>query len=155
MDRYLASYGFPLNSGIKIEFCPYGVDVSLIPPNREGVYVHPQILALGLRLPMTRFIHNVLTFYKIAPSQLSAAVWRMVLEFEAFCDLYASQACQGKVFSTAYLLRKTTQGACYFVPIIRLKRLSSTWSTSTMVCKMVTDSWEEESKDECEAVPGT
>ena len=56
VDRYLASYGFRSNSGIKIEFCPHGVDVSLAPPSREGVYMHPQVLTLGLRLPMTRFV---------------------------------------------------------------------------------------------------
>ena len=38
--RYLARDGFRLNPGIKIEFCPHGIDVSLAPPDREGVYVH-------------------------------------------------------------------------------------------------------------------
>jgi len=41
MDRYLASYDFRSNSRIKIEFCPNSVDVSSVPPNREGVYMHP------------------------------------------------------------------------------------------------------------------
>ena len=33
--------------------------------------MHHQVLALGLRLPMTKFIRNVLIFYKVVPSQLS------------------------------------------------------------------------------------
>jgi len=47
VDKYLASYGILLNPGIKIEFCPRGVDVSSTPPKEEGVYMHPQVLALG------------------------------------------------------------------------------------------------------------
>jgi len=47
LDKYLASYGILLNPGIKIEFCPRGVDVSSTPPKEEGVYMHPQVLALG------------------------------------------------------------------------------------------------------------
>jgi len=34
--------------------------------------MHPQVLTLGLRLPMMKFVRNVLAFYKVAPSQLSA-----------------------------------------------------------------------------------
>jgi len=41
VDRYLVSYGFRLNLRIKIEFCPHSVEVSLAPPNREAVYMHP------------------------------------------------------------------------------------------------------------------
>ena len=32
VDKYLASYEFCLNPGIKIEFCPLTVDVSSTPP---------------------------------------------------------------------------------------------------------------------------
>ena len=46
MNKYLANYGFLLNLGIKIEFCPHGVDVSSAPPKEECVYMHPQVLAL-------------------------------------------------------------------------------------------------------------
>jgi len=72
VNRYLASYDFCLNLRIKIEFYSHGVDVSLAPHNGEGVYMYPQVLAQGLRLPMTRFVRSVLTFYKVATSQLSA-----------------------------------------------------------------------------------
>ena len=39
VDKYLASYDFRLNPGIKIEFSLHGVDISLAPPNRDGVYI--------------------------------------------------------------------------------------------------------------------
>jgi len=68
VDKCFASYEFRLNPGIKIEFCPLNVDVSSAPPKGEGVYMHPQVLALGLKLPMTKFIRSVLAFYKFAPS---------------------------------------------------------------------------------------
>ena len=70
VDKYLVKYGFRLNLGIKIEFCLNDVDISKAPPN-DGVYIHPQALALGLKLLMMRFVHSVLTFYRVAPSQLS------------------------------------------------------------------------------------
>ena len=85
----MASYGFCFNPRIKIEFCPYGVDVSLDSPNKDGVYMHPQVLALGLRLSMLRFIRSVLIFYRVASSQLSAMALCTVLGFKAICDLYA------------------------------------------------------------------
>jgi len=73
-----------------------------------------QVLTLGLRLLMTRFVCNVLIFYKVAP--LSCQRWPgfTVVGLETLCDLYTPEACQREVFSTAYSLRKTTQGACYF-----------------------------------------
>ena len=47
VDKYLANYGFRWSSGIKIEFCPNDVDVSTALPGKEGVYMHPLVLALG------------------------------------------------------------------------------------------------------------
>ena len=64
--KYLASYSFHLNLGIKIEFCPQSVDVSLAPPNKDCVYMHPKILALVLG-PMTKFMCGVLSFTKLPP----------------------------------------------------------------------------------------
>jgi len=74
VDKYLAKYGFHLNPGIKVEFYLH-VDVPLAPRN-DGLYMHPQVLAMGLRLPMTRFGRSVLTFFRVAPSQLSSVAWR-------------------------------------------------------------------------------
>ena len=72
MVRYLTSYDFHLNPGIKIEFCPQNVDVSVASPNKEGVYMHPQVLTLGLKLLTMKFVCSVLIFYILAPTQLSA-----------------------------------------------------------------------------------
>ena len=81
VDEYLAKYGICFNHGIKVEFCLYSVDVTLAPHN-GGVNLHPQVLALRLRLSMTRFVRSVLPFYRVAPSQLPGVAWRTVLEFE-------------------------------------------------------------------------
>jgi len=49
-------------------------------PN-DGVYMHPQILAPGQKLPLTKFVRNILTYYRIVPSQLSGVTWHIVLGF--------------------------------------------------------------------------
>ena len=77
--------------------------------------MHSLEVALGLRLPMMKFIRSVLIFYGVAPSQLSAVAWRIILGFDALCDLYALETCHCEVFSAAYLLRKTTLGVRYFI----------------------------------------
>jgi len=110
VDKYLANYGFCWSPEIKIEFCPNDVDVTSVPPDKKGVNMHPLVLVLGLRLSMMKFIHSILIFNEIAPSQLSAVAWCTVLRFEALYDLYA------ELFSVVYLLRKTTLGAHYFIP---------------------------------------
>jgi len=68
VDKYLASYGFRWSTGIKVEFCPTDVDVTLAPPDKKGVYTYSLVLALGLRLPMMKFVRSVLIFYGVAPS---------------------------------------------------------------------------------------
>ena len=46
--------------------------------------MHPQILALGLKLPLTKFVRSVLSHFRITLSQLSGVAWRTtVLGFEA------------------------------------------------------------------------
>ena len=72
VDKFLANYDFRLNSEIRIKFSPHGVDVSLASPN-DGIYMHPQVLALELRLPMTRFVRSALIFYQ--PALLSFWQW--------------------------------------------------------------------------------
>ena len=115
MDKYLASYSFSWSPRIKIKFCPHNVDVSLA-PNKDSAYMHLLVLALGLTLLMMKFVRSISIFYGVAPFQLSAEAWRTVLGFEALCDLYAPEACYYEVFNIVYLLRKTTQGAHYFIP---------------------------------------
>jgi len=62
VDKYLASYDFHWSPRIKIEFCPHNVDISSTMPNKDGVYIHSLVLALGLRQPMMKFIHSILIF---------------------------------------------------------------------------------------------
>jgi len=92
MNKCQARYDVCLNPGIKVEFCPHGIDVSQALPN-GGVYMHPQVLALGLRLLMMRFVLSILTFYRFAPSQLSGVAWCMVFGLEALCTLNVLETC--------------------------------------------------------------
>jgi len=67
VNKCLARYGVRLNSRIKVEFFPQNVNATRAPYN-GGVYMHPRVLTLGLRLPMTTFIRSILTFYRVTPS---------------------------------------------------------------------------------------
>ena len=70
-------------------------------------------LEVGLRLPMIKFVRNVLIFHKVTP--LSYQRWHGVLFLGlAFCNFYSPEACHLR-FSASYLLRKTTLGARYFI----------------------------------------
>jgi len=62
VDKYLKKYGVALFPGIKVEFCLLDTIFGLSPPN-GGVYMHPQVLALGLKLLLTKFVRSVMTFY--------------------------------------------------------------------------------------------
>jgi len=106
-----------------LSFVLNDIDISSVPPDKEGVYMHPLVLALGLRLPMTKFICSILVFYKVAPSQLTVVAWCKVLEFEALCNLYGPKACQYEAFSTAYLLRKTSHGTQYFTTLCGVEKI--------------------------------
>ena len=105
---------------------------------------------------MTKFIHSILIFYRVAPSQLSTVTWCTVLGFEALCDLYAFEACLCEVFNTVYSLRKTTHGARYFASQSRVEKIIVNMVTNdhgmrdTMV--QVTGPWDAKSEGECGAV---
>ena len=62
VDKYLASYDFRWSPRIKVEFCPNNVDATSALPDKEGVYIHPLVLALGLRLPMMKFVRSIFDF---------------------------------------------------------------------------------------------
>ena len=121
------------------------------------MYIHPVMLALGLRLPMTKFVRSILIFYGVSLSQLLAMTWRTVLGFEALYDLYAPETYHCKVFSTAYLLRKTTLGARYFVPHSGMEKIivniveSDHGMRKTVV--QVSGSWDANLEDESGAIP--
>ena len=60
VDKYLEKHRGPWQSGIKVEWYP-PMNVQECCPN-GGVYFHPQILALGVRLPLIDFVCKVLAF---------------------------------------------------------------------------------------------
>jgi len=69
LDGYLARYGVRLPSNVKVEWYPPDTDYTEA-PEAGGVYLHPQLLALGLKFPLTNFVRDLLRHYRIAPSQL-------------------------------------------------------------------------------------
>ena len=111
----MTKYGFHLILRIEVKFCSEGTNFTLSLPN-GGIYMHPQILALALKLLLAPFIRGVMSHFRIAPSQQSGVAWRTVIEFEAFCALSAPDAYQREVFWDAYALKKTLQDARFFVP---------------------------------------
>jgi len=68
VDEYLATYDVRLLSKIEVEWCSLEIDV-IMSPHTDNVYFHTQILALGLKLPMTFFVRDVLAHFKVPPSQ--------------------------------------------------------------------------------------
>ena len=67
VDEYLAKNGVHLSLGIEVEFFPHGTNFSLSLPN-GSVYMHRQILILGLKLSLTKFVCIVLSHLRITPS---------------------------------------------------------------------------------------
>jgi len=63
------------------------------------VYMHPQILALGLKLPLTKIVRGIVTCYMIAPSLVWVAS-RIVLGFEALRALIVPDACRCKFLAS-------------------------------------------------------
>jgi len=55
LNDYLIRYRGRLSSMIAVEFCPTTTDVKGAPPTWD-VYFHPQILTLGVQLPLTSFV---------------------------------------------------------------------------------------------------
>ena len=70
VDEYLASHDIHLPSKIAVEWCLPETNVTFSPPT-DVVYFHPQILALGVKLPMTLFVRDVLASFKVPSSQLT------------------------------------------------------------------------------------
>jgi len=108
VDEYLANYGVRLSSNGKAEWCPVKTDYTMA-PKRGSIYLHPQILALGMKFLLTSFIRDLLHYFKVTPSQLVAGSWRIVLSFEALCDLFAHDSRRVEDFSALYVMRKTKE----------------------------------------------
>ena len=81
VDEYLVMYDVRFPSNVEVEWCSLETNVTVSPP-AGSVYFHPQILALGVKLPMTLFVRGVLAYFKVPPSQLTPRAWRTVLGFK-------------------------------------------------------------------------
>ena len=88
--EYLAKNGIQLPPEI-MEWCPLKTDVMV--PSHSGVFIHPQISALGMKLSLTAFVHSVLSYFRVAPSQLTVGAWRILLGFEALYNCFLLEAC--------------------------------------------------------------
>jgi len=86
VEAYVMKCGVHLPSNVKVEWCPPDIEY-IKAPKAWSVYFHPQVLALGLTFPISSFVHDILRYYRVAPSQLVAGGWRVVLSFQAFCNM--------------------------------------------------------------------
>jgi len=73
VDEYLARDGVRLPSNVKVEWCPSDTDYTEA-LEAGGVYLYPQVLALGLKFHLTDFIRDFLRRYRMVPSQLVVGV---------------------------------------------------------------------------------
>ena len=71
-----------------------------VPPPKDGVYFHPQVLALRVQLSLTNFVHRVLAFYNVASTQLMPGARRMILGYEALCVNFAAFSSSLEDFAT-------------------------------------------------------
>ena len=67
VNEYLARYDIRLSLNVKVEWCPAETDY-IVAPKISVVYLHPQILALGLKFPLTSFVRDLLRHFKVSPS---------------------------------------------------------------------------------------
>jgi len=83
----------------------------------------PQILALGLKFPLTIFVRDLQRYIKVAPSQLVAGGWHVVLGLEALCDLFTPDSREVEDFSALYVMRNTKENGHFFATRSGLKKL--------------------------------
>jgi len=154
--EYLAHYNGRIGEGIEITLTPRKVDHTKAPTVEGGVYIAAQVLALGVHLPLPSFVREVLSFYKLAPTQISPGSWRVVLGFAA---LGRSQEAELGVeeFRTIYFLKLLKDGAYCFSPrkgkdklITQVPDSDSGWKNSIV---LVTGLWESSVPEERGSVP--
>ena len=113
--EYLKKHHVLLPPNIVVEWCHPDSDVK-VPPPEGGVYFHPQVLALGVHLPLTVFVCQVLAYYDVASTQLTSDAWQTVLAFEALCMDFAFDSYSAADFATCYSMRKLSYGSYSFIP---------------------------------------
>jgi hypothetical protein len=80
-----------------------------------GVYFTPMVLAMGVHLPLSPFVREMLCYYNMAPAQLGPGSWRVALAFEMLCKVQNS-SCELKVFRALYQIQATKDGILCFAP---------------------------------------
>ena len=60
--EYLVKNGVQVPHEI-MKWCPLKTDATVAPPHGD-VLIHSQILALGIKLPLTAFVHSVLSYIR-------------------------------------------------------------------------------------------
>jgi len=85
-------------------------------PLAGGIYLHPQILALGLKLPLTNFVRDILCHFKVVPSQLLVGAWCIILGFKDLCVSFVPNSCRHEELYAIYSMRKTNKDDRFFIP---------------------------------------
>jgi hypothetical protein len=111
---YLNRFQHRRGPGIGIHICKGDVDYSQAAPE-GGVYFSPMVLAMGVHLPLSPFIREMLTHYNMPPAQLRPGSWRVALAFEALCKVQ-SCSCDLEVFRALYQIKATKEGILCFSP---------------------------------------
>ena len=113
VDEYLARYGVRLSLNVKVEWCPVETDYT-VTPKTGGVYLYPHILDLGMKFPLMSFVRDLLCHFKVAPFAVDDGGWRVVLGFEALCDLFTPDSHGIIDFFVPFMMRKTKENGHFF-----------------------------------------
>ena len=156
LEEYLAYHNGRIGDDIKVKLAPRKVDYTKAPEEEGGVYIAAQVLALGVHLPLLSFVREVLSFYKLAPTQISPGSWRVVLGFAALGR--SQEAVLGiEEFQAIYFLKPLKEGAYCFSPrkgkdklITQVPDNDSGWKNSIA---LVTGQWESLVPEEWGSVP--
>ena len=156
MDEYLVRYDVRLPSNVKVEWCSSDTDYTEA-PEAGCVCLHSQVLALGLKFPLTDFVCDLLRYYHMAPSQLVVGGCHVVLSFQALCKRFVPDASWVEDFFALILIRRTKEGRCFFTArssfdklIINLANSDNGWRDTVI---RIYGNWETVLKKDCGAVP--
>ena len=69
-----------------------------------------------MKLPLTAFIHSILSYFRIALSQLMVGAWCILLGFKALCNCFLPEAYRQEKFCDVYRMKKGYQDAYSFAP---------------------------------------
>jgi len=132
-DGYLERYRLLLN--VKVEWYPPDTDY-IEAPEADGVYLRPQILAMGMKFLLTDFVRDLLRNYRNGPLLVGGRGWRVVLSFQALYNRFIADACKVEDFSTLYMIRRTKKESCLFIARSSLEILIVNL-TETEACRKV------------------